>query len=230
MDSNEVRRSRRTGTGSTARLPPRRRLKFWEVGVLCSAAASACLLLGIACAAMIEHRARTARDLEAALDASDAVRARSLLLSGASAKTWNTDHTECLIGLAVSSSDLDFVREAIRAGADVNVHGAKGVTPLEDAASMGNVPVMDLLIRAGAEVDGLDYSGCTPLMSACFYGHSGAIEYLLNHGADPGLHDGDGETAFSLAKRSEGTVIPRPILNRLGLGRTRHGARVGARE
>lgn len=61
---------------------------------------------------------------------------------------------------AVRRNDLKSFRRLVAAGADLNLKGTDGATPLHDAAARGNVKIVRLLIGAGADVASR-YSGTT---------------------------------------------------------------------
>ncbi len=120
-----------------------------------------------------------------------------------------------------SLSDLQFVREIVAAGADVNVkltsaRGGKkaslntqGTTPMLYAAKTADVPLMKVLVDLGADPLAPNTDGCTPLMAAAGVGvrsvdeEAGtepevleAIDYLVSLGADVNTVDKNKETAM----------------------------------
>ena len=120
-----------------------------------------------------------------------------------------------------SLSDLQFVREIVAAGADVNIkltnaRGGKkaslntqGTTPMLYAARTADVPLMKVLVDLGAGPLVPNTDGCTPLMAAAGVGvrsvdeEAGtepevveAIDYLVSLGADVNTVDKNKETAM----------------------------------
>jgi ankyrin repeat protein len=117
-------------------------------------------------------------------------------------------------------TSLDFVREIVRRGADVNRAltkgesgggkvGMEGTTPFLLAARRADVPYMKLLVELGADPLRPNKEGCTPLMTAAGLGtlfpteEAGteeesieAVEFLLSKGADVNTVDQNGETAM----------------------------------
>jgi ankyrin repeat protein len=115
---------------------------------------------------------------------------------------------------------LQFARELVKAGADVNLRLAKGTagrgkltttgaTPLLLAAKTADLPYLRLLVELGADPRLPNKDGCTPLMAAAGIGclapdeEAGteaealaAAEYLLTLGADVNAVDANGETAM----------------------------------
>lgn len=117
-------------------------------------------------------------------------------------------------------TSLQFARELVKAGADVNARLAKGqsggakighvgATPFLMACKTADLPYMRLLVELGADPKQANSEGCTPLMAAAGIGtlapdeEAGsedealaAAEFLLRHGADVNAVDRNGETAM----------------------------------
>lgn len=117
-------------------------------------------------------------------------------------------------------SSLQFVRQLVAHGADVNLRlerGASGrgklnmtgATPFLLASKTADLPYMRLLVELGANPLLPNKDGCTPLMAAAGIGtlapteEAGtepealaAVEYLLSRGADVNTVDQNGETAM----------------------------------
>ena len=122
-----------------------------------------------------------------------------------------------------SLTSLDFVREIVAAGADVNVGikngGAnraglsqKGVTAFLLASKNADLPMMKALVELGADPLRANAEGSTPLMAAAGLGCYApdedpgtedeclaACEYLLNLGADINTVDKNGHTVMHSA-------------------------------
>lgn len=77
------------------------------------------------------------------------------------------------------------VRLLLEGGADPNVSGKGGLTPIMAAAALGNLTSMRLLLDHGADVARVAADGSTALAFAVAYGQEGAVTLLLQHGADP---------------------------------------------
>jgi ankyrin repeat protein len=74
----------------------------------------------------------------------------------------------------------------------VSVRDAKGLTPLQVAASRGKDQVVQLLLEHGADINGPSPDAAwTPLVFASYRGHIGAVMVLLEHGADPSEKQGN---------------------------------------
>jgi ankyrin repeat protein len=119
-------------------------------------------------------------------------------------------------------NSLQFIRELVKRGADVNARLAmgrgglgkfnlKGVTPFFLAASTADLAYMKLLVELGANPAMTNVDGCTPLIAACGIGVGSAAanevageepevlevaQYLLKLGADVNVVDANGDTAM----------------------------------
>ena len=118
-------------------------------------------------------------------------------------------------------TSIDFVRELIKAGADVNLKlkkgkspgkcklNRKGLTPLLLASRTADIELMNLLLESGADPKLTNADGCTTMMAAAGVGvvavgeEAGteeevdrAIEILAELGVDPDVVDKNGETAM----------------------------------
>jgi ankyrin repeat protein len=117
-------------------------------------------------------------------------------------------------------TSLDFVRQIVLKGADVNARLKKGeggrgklslrlATPFLMASKTADLPLMKLLVELGAEPSMPNADGATPLMAAAGLGclapdeEAGtelecmeAVKYLLTLNADVNVTDKNGETAM----------------------------------
>jgi len=117
-------------------------------------------------------------------------------------------------------SSVQFVRELVKAGANVNTRldkgatgrgklGMPGATAFLLASKTADLPYMKLLVELGADPLLANKDGCTPLMAAAGIGclapdeEAGtepealaAVEYLLSLKADVNIVDANGETAM----------------------------------
>jgi len=117
-------------------------------------------------------------------------------------------------------TSLEFVREIVKRGADVNLQlgkgasgcghiSSEGATPFLLAARRADVPYLKLLVELGADPLRPNKDGCTPLMTAAGLGtlfpteEAGteeesveAVRYLLSKGAEVNTVDKNGETAM----------------------------------
>ena len=118
-------------------------------------------------------------------------------------------------------TSLDFVRQIVASGADVNAPLAgsskghmggvakEGTTPFLMASKTADLPLMKLLVELGANHSLTNKDGSTPLMLAAGLGTAAAeeeagtedeclaaVDYLLTLGADVNAVDKNGETAM----------------------------------
>ncbi len=92
---------------------------------------------------------------------------------------------------AAAGSDPEAAREIVRLliahGADVNIPQDGGWTPLHQAASAGNLPLVELLLDAGADLHARAADGSTPLDTAAERSHDAVVVLLRAREAAPGL-------------------------------------------
>ncbi|MBR3927115.1 MAG: ankyrin repeat domain-containing protein [Akkermansia sp.] len=100
---------------------------------------------------------------------------------------------------AVEEGDVEALKSALAAGADVNAADSEGITSLMRAAESGNEEILKLLIEAGADVNAADCDDITPLICAAETGNEEILKLLIEAGADVNVEDVYGETALSVA-------------------------------
>ncbi|CAE7751680.1 ANKK1, partial [Symbiodinium sp. KB8] len=132
------------------------------------------------------------------------------------------DHSgsTCLHGAAVLGYSA-VAEELVKAGADMEVQGESGLTPLLVALSVsrsqaaltlirlgadvnkrgnGNEAVVAALLKAGASVNALDHHCVSPLLAAAARGQLQACRILTRWGANDRLYNLDGHAPYSLAR------------------------------
>jgi ankyrin repeat protein len=102
--------------------------------------------------------------------------------------------------------DTEYIKKLLNKGADIDVRGKEGQTPLTMACSNQKADAANLLIKHGADPDMPGHYGWTPLMLAVqtldknLYDLpddvKNTIDVLLAAGADINKQDGDGNTAL----------------------------------
>ena len=107
---------------------------------------------------------------------------------------------------AAREGDVDAVRHLIESGADVNVAGGDGMTPLHWAAEHGDLEITRLLLEAGADVAaGTRIGTYTPLHLAARGAHTASVRLLVEVGADiTAATTNSGATPLHLAAAADG--------------------------
>ena len=107
---------------------------------------------------------------------------------------------------AAREGDVDAVRHLIESGADVNVAGGDGMTPLHWAAEHGDLEITRLLLEAGADVAaGTRIGTYTPLHLAARGAHTASVRLLVEVGAEvTAATTNSGATPLHLAAAADG--------------------------
>jgi hypothetical protein len=105
---------------------------------------------------------------------------------------------------AIDLDDLGIVQILVENKASIAPGPTQGLlrSPLQRAAEVGSLEIVEYLLDSGAPVDDPPFhSGGTPLQLAALSGHVGVAELLIRHGANPDHPPakGDGRTAFEAA-------------------------------
>ncbi len=122
---------------------------------------------------------------------------------------------------AAEAGDLDGVRAALSAGADVDGQ-ALGTRPLHCAAFQGHLAVAELLLAEGAKVDATDEAGVTPLLAALarlgssrthadYLAAVALVLLLLDKRADPSASV-RGNTALHMAAKTGEPLVLEALL------------------
>lgn len=105
---------------------------------------------------------------------------------------------------AVYFDNVDGIRAALAAGANINAEDGSGLTALHIAAMQGRKAVVRLLLsQAGIEVDYPDRDLETPLMLAVYYGYMPIVKLLLEHNASVNARNSSGQGARDLANHPD---------------------------
>lgn len=147
--------------------------------------------------------------LHAAIDAIDDGGDLTLLTraldAGADPNTWDEDRACTPLLMAVFRGLHDCVRLLLRHGADPDVRGDEGDTPLSWAVETRDRAMLQLLLGAGCKGT-LDApagaGGLTPLGAAVRASWEDGVVDLLAAGASPDARDLDGRTAGRAAPNS----------------------------
>jgi ankyrin repeat protein len=104
---------------------------------------------------------------------------------------------------AVAAGKMDIAGMLLDAGAKPD-EGASGLTPLQFAASAGNVEMIRFLVKRGANVNyGVKSGGQTALLSAIYGAHPEAVEALIELKADVNAKTKDGDTPLQAAMKGD---------------------------
>jgi len=111
-------------------------------------------------------------------------------------------------------NELDSVKLLLSSGANPKLANRYGVTPLSEAASVGNAAMIDALLNAGADANTLTTGdGETVLMTASRTGSLEAVETLLKHGAQVNAKENyRGQTALMWAAAEHHPEIVKALL------------------
>jgi len=111
------------------------------------------------------------------------------------------------IWTAASNGDLQWIKDAIARGQDVDEKRDNGRTALMDATQSGKTDAVELLTASGADVDARDHDGETALFRVCWgdvhnktpaytKNYQETLEILIEAGADLNLKNKEGYTAL----------------------------------
>ncbi len=110
--------------------------------------------------------------------------ARLLLAKGRAVVNLHPKGGYTALYYAVSRKHTDVARLLLADGADANIPGPHGVTPLHLAANYGDMDMVRLLVEKGkARVNTRAEMGLTPLGAAREQGHQAVVAYLRSHAA-----------------------------------------------
>ncbi|MFT4314937.1 MAG: ankyrin repeat domain-containing protein [Wolbachia pipientis] len=101
--------------------------------------------------------------------------------------------------IAAEKGDIEKVRGSIRQGANVNVKGKQGWTPVFWAIQKNNFNIVELLLNNSADVKVKDNEGWTSLHWAVELGELNVVELLVERGADVNALTADYRTPYDFA-------------------------------
>lgn len=106
-----------------------------------------------------------------------------------------------------AEAQIEMVIELLKSGADANLRGALGTTPLIEAAFWSYTPEQSLkistaLVENKANVNFQNDLGNTALINAVRNGNAETVKLLIARGADAKLTNCNGQTALSIAESS----------------------------
>ncbi|HET6551000.1 MAG TPA: ankyrin repeat domain-containing protein [Solirubrobacter sp.] len=99
-------------------------------------------------------------------------------------------------------------------GADLNIRGGDGFTPLHLAAFFGGPAAVTAILEAGADpdADADNTFGVHPLHSACAVGALESARALLAAGANPNVHQKGGYTPLHTAAHNNDVALVKLLL------------------
>ncbi|XP_050438171.1 kinase D-interacting substrate of 220 kDa B isoform X2 [Adelges cooleyi] len=98
------------------------------------------------------------------------------------------DNGATALHYAASKGKLQFVRELINHGSDVNIEDNDNWTALICAAKEGHTDICTELLSHGADIEHRDMGGWTSLIWCSYCGHTNLANVLLDRGADINAH------------------------------------------
>ena len=143
---------------------------------------------------------------------------------------------EALLQAVVFAEQVDAVYLLLSRGADPNVRGWRGQTPLHlaivyEGTSNCRTNVVWLLLKHGADPNLRDEHGKTPLHYAAEHCMPDLVELLLKHGADPNARDAEGRTPlYTVFERAANDRWERVMAELTAAALLRHGADPNARD
>ncbi len=126
---------------------------------------------------------------------------------------------------AVNAGSIDCAKLMLDRGANINLPGDEGVTPLMTAAQVtyrGGIEMTELLIKKGANINARASRGSTALMYASWGvaahyqdEYVEVVRLLIKHGAKVNVKNKMGDTPLSIARRGKWQKIV-IVLNKAG--------------
>ncbi len=131
-----------------------------------------------------------------AVDLLDTEKAAALLKAGADPVYRRKDNGYTAVHVAAALYDTAPLELLIRYGANLNIPGSFGKTPLMEAARLGNVKAVQALVKAGADLKLKEFQERTVLsFAASAPAHSlDMVKLLLDSGAERAVYDRNGRT------------------------------------
>lgn len=119
-----------------------------------------------------------------------------------------------LLHTVVQQDKIDWVKDLVRKGADVNAKGEYDYTPSHWAAHLRREQIFGFLLSSGADVGARDEDGYTPLHIAVKSRNESIVKRLLIHGSNVNVRKKNGLTPFDMAVGSESVSIFRMLMDR----------------
>ena len=107
---------------------------------------------------------------------------------------------------AANAGDIEGLKAALAAGADVNARDSRGWTALMHAANKGYVLLVEPLLAAEADPDIRSADGATALFMAAVHGHTEVVALLMEADVDISIKGPKGKTAVDVARLKYGDL------------------------
>jgi hypothetical protein len=126
---------------------------------------------------------------------------------------WQEEDGSTPLMIASMFGYSEIAHELIKAGADVNIKAADGITTALSLASGPSIidkmwQIVKELVDAGAYVNVKDAnSGRTPLFNAVVSGNAERVRYFIKAGSDTQIKDSNGQTALDRALKDNNQNI-----------------------
>nr|Q25338.1 RecName: Full=Delta-latroinsectotoxin-Lt1a; Short=Delta-LIT-Lt1a; AltName: Full=Delta-latroinsectotoxin; Short=Delta-LIT; Flags: Precursor [Latrodectus tredecimguttatus]CAA63363.1 delta-latroinsectotoxin precursor [Latrodectus tredecimguttatus]prf//2211313A delta-latroinsectotoxin [Latrodectus tredecimguttatus] len=119
-----------------------------------------------------------------------------------------------VLHLAVSTGQINIIKELLKRGSNIEEKTGEGYTSLHIAAMRKEPEIAVVLIENGADIEARSADNLTPLHSAAKIGRKSTVLYLLEKGADIGAKTADGSTALHLAVSGRKMKTVETLLNK----------------
>ncbi|CAF1142382.1 unnamed protein product [Adineta ricciae] len=127
---------------------------------------------------------------------------KKTLSSNKSSHDVRNDKGESLLHQAVKKADINRVKQLIEEGHSVNTIDHNSWTPMHEASSMGDLPLMKLLLAHNANINVQGGNERITVLHEALLNepvNESLIKFLLENGADPHIKDKNGKSAIDLA-------------------------------
>ena len=131
------------------------------------------------------------------------------------AKKWEAERLgkKIITEAMISTPNLEYVKQLLEQGADIETRNKQGWTALMFAAANGHTKLCKFLLEHNANIEARTPKGSTPLMLAAMYDKDRTAEALMAHGARIDARNDNGDSAYDIAKKGRCPSITLLIYN-----------------